>query len=79
MSHIVLSVMGWLGPGLVSVIFETIAFVLLRMRMQLLWLLLLRKSSVRESAGWKAASWESNLVTALPRQVVDEPQAMLPV
>ena len=63
-----------------SVIFETIAFVSLRMRMWPWWLLLLlRKSSVRESTGWKAASWESNLVTALLRQVTDEPQVMLPM
>ena len=47
--------------------------------MQPWWLLLLRKSSTRESAGWKAASWELNLVTVLLRQVADEPQAMLPV
>ena len=62
-----------------SVIFETIAFVSLRMRMWPWWLLILRKSSMRESAGWKAASWELNLVTVLPRQVMDKPQAMLPV
>ena len=73
MSHIVSSVVGWLGPGLVSIIFETVAFVSLRMRMWLWWLLLLRKSSMRESTGWNAASWELNLVTASPSQVADEP------